>query len=88
MVPESVMPTYPFLLSAGLANARADATGQAMPDSASAEGVLEPYGEDTHVRAFDGEPGRLTEMDAVVAYLQILGGLTDLAQADTTPPEE
>ena len=41
-------------------------------------GVVERYGEATHVRAFDGRPDRLTEMDALVAYLQILGGLTDL----------
>jgi cytochrome c oxidase cbb3-type subunit 2 len=31
------------------------------------------------VRAFDGQPDRLTEMDALVAYLQILGRLTDAA---------
>jgi cytochrome c oxidase cbb3-type subunit 2 len=31
------------------------------------------------VRAFDGRPGQLTEMDAMVAYLQILGRLTDAA---------
>ena len=46
--------------------------------------MLERYGEDTHVRAFDGDPGRVTEMDALVAYLQILGGLTDAA--DITRP--
>jgi cytochrome c oxidase cbb3-type subunit 2 len=31
------------------------------------------------VRAFDGAPGELTEMDALVAYLQVLGHLTDAA---------
>jgi cytochrome c oxidase cbb3-type subunit II len=31
------------------------------------------------VRAFDGKPGELTELDALVAYLQILGKLTDAA---------
>ena len=31
------------------------------------------------MRAFDGMPGELTEMDALVAYLQILGRLTDAA---------
>jgi cytochrome c oxidase cbb3-type subunit 2 len=71
-----------------IANARVDAIGQGIPDSASAEGLVERYGEDTHVRAFDGDPSRLTEMDAVVAYLQILGRLTDLAVASATPPEE
>ena len=37
------------------------------------------YGEATKVSAFDGEPGELTEMDALVAYLQVLGRLTDAA---------
>jgi cytochrome c oxidase cbb3-type subunit 2 len=36
------------------------------------------------VRAFDGAPGRLTEMDALVAYLQVLGRLTDVAQKSRT----
>ena len=30
------------------------------------------------MRTFDGRPDRVTEMDALVAYLQILGKLTDL----------
>jgi cytochrome c oxidase cbb3-type subunit 2 len=62
-----------------IANAGADAYGQAAPDSPNAEGVAKRYGQATNVRAFDGEPGRLTEMDALVAYLQVLGRLTDAA---------
>jgi len=34
----------------------------------------------TNVRYFDGIEGRVTEMDALVAYLQILGELTDIAE--------
>ena len=41
--------------------------------------MTERYGEATKVRAFDGEPSELTEMDALVAYLQVLGRLTDAA---------
>lgn len=63
-----------------IANAAADAYGQAAPDSPRAEGVAKRYGEATNIRAFDGRPGELTEMDALVAYLQILGKLTDAAQ--------
>ena len=37
------------------------------------------------MRAFDGGPGELTEMDALVAYLQILGRLTDAAQQADRP---
>jgi cytochrome c oxidase cbb3-type subunit 2 len=62
-----------------IANASADATGQANPDSPLAEGVTKRYGKATTVRAFDGRPNQLTEMDALVAYLQILGRLTDAA---------
>ncbi|MBB5053975.1 cytochrome c oxidase cbb3-type subunit 2 [Afipia massiliensis] len=63
-----------------IVNAAADAYGQAAPDSPRAEGVAKRYGEATNIRAFDGRPGELTEMDALVAYLQILGKLTDAAQ--------
>jgi cytochrome c oxidase cbb3-type subunit 2 len=62
-----------------IANAVADAYGQEAPDSPDAEGVTKRYGAATNVRAFDGVAGRLTEMDALVAYLQILGRLTDAA---------
>jgi cytochrome c oxidase cbb3-type subunit 2 len=62
-----------------IANAAADARGQADPDSPAAQGVTKRYGEATTVRAFDGRPAELTEMDALVAYLQILGRLTDAA---------
>ena len=48
-------------------------------DSPLADGVTKRYGKATTVRAFDGRPGQLTEMDAVVAYLQVLGRLTDAA---------
>ena len=63
-----------------IANATADALGQASPDSDRAAGVSERYGEATTIAAFDGVPGGPTEMDAVVAYLQILGRLTDVAK--------
>ncbi len=33
------------------------------------------------IRDFDGKPGRLTEMDALVAYLQMLGTLVDVDSA-------
>jgi cytochrome c oxidase cbb3-type subunit 2 len=62
-----------------IANAATDAYGQAAPDTPFAAGVTKRYGEATTVRTFDAQPGRLTEMDALVAYLQILGRLTDVA---------
>src|SRR3546814_2721851 len=62
-----------------IANAVADAYGQAAPDTPQADRVAERYGEATSIRAFDGDTARITEMDALVAYLQILGRLTDVA---------
>ena len=70
-----------------IANAAADAYGQAMPDSAQAAGVIERYDEDTNVRSFDGNPEWVSEMDALVAYLQILGNLTDAPYIDEGPEE-
>jgi len=70
-----------------IANAAADAYGQAAPDSSRAEGVTKRYGEATHVRAFDGRPNDLTEMDALVAYLQVLGRLTDAAHKPVASAE-
>ena len=63
-----------------IANATADALGQASPDTDRAAGVADRYGEATTISAFDGTRGGPTEMDALVAYLQILGRLTDVAQ--------
>lgn len=62
-------------------NAPDDAKGQAGPDGPWADGVRARYGETTNVRTFDDDPGTVTEMDALVAYLQILGHLTDAAHA-------
>ncbi|MCP8896152.1 cytochrome-c oxidase, cbb3-type subunit II [Shinella daejeonensis] len=66
-----------------IGNAVADARGQANPDSNEAGGVTERYGEATNVRAFDGRTDVVTEMDALVAYLQVLGRLTTAAQQQT-----
>lgn len=60
-------------------NALNDTLAQANPDAEGTDALRERYGEDVAVRAFDGDPERLTEMDALVAYLQSLGTLTDAA---------
>lgn len=69
-----------------IANATADAIAQASSDGS--DGLITRYGEATQARVFDGNPGRVTEMDALVAYLQILGRLTDAAHANSPPPEK
>ncbi len=63
---------------AHFANALADLRAQADPDS-DTSGLVERYGERVNVRDFDGNPDRLTEMDALVAYLQMLGTLVDFS---------
>ncbi|OYX44092.1 MAG: cytochrome-c oxidase, cbb3-type subunit II [Rhodobacterales bacterium 32-67-9] len=60
-----------------IAAAKTDALAQSRPDSDGAEAVTVRYGGKVAVRAFDGDPETLTEMDAVVAYLQSLGTLTE-----------
>ncbi len=60
---------------AQIENAAADLRAQADPDGDSS-GLEERYPK-VQVRDFDGDPGRLTEMDALVAYLQMLGTLVD-----------
>ena len=60
-----------------LANAQADFAAQADPDS-DYDGVLERYGDAVNVRNFDGQPG-ISEADAIIAYLQMLGTLVDFS---------
>jgi cytochrome c oxidase cbb3-type subunit 2 len=55
--------------------ARADLVAQATPD-ADTSGLLARYPK-AQARDFDGDPRRVTEMDALVAYLQMLGTLVD-----------
>lgn len=71
-----------------IVNATADACGQAMPDTDQASGVAERYGEATQISAFDGVATNLTEMDALVAYLQVLGQLTRAAYENTAASEQ
>ena len=59
-----------------------DAYGQANPDSDAGYAFAERYGYDANSRYFDGDRERLTEMDALVAYLQIMGRLSDAAQSE------
>ena len=63
-----------------LDNAERDLIAQATPD-ADTSGLMARY---NNVRAedFDGDPRRITEMDALVAYLQMLGTLVDFTTYD------
>ena len=59
-----------------IAKANEDLRAQADPDADSTD-LLKRYPK-AQVRDFDGNPARLTEMDALVAYLQVLGTMVDV----------
>ena len=63
-------------------NAAADFAAQANPDADTA-GLLERYAK-ANVRNFDGQP-ELTEMDALIAYLQVLGTMVDFSTFQPDP---
>jgi cytochrome c oxidase cbb3-type subunit 2 len=56
--------------------AMADLKAQADPEADA--GDLEKRYPKAQIRDFDGNPDRLTEMDALIAYLQMLGTLVDV----------
>ena len=109
VVPESIMPGYPWLakrrldgdtIDANLAALKAigvpytdemvklavaDLKAQVDPDSDGAEALLKRYPK-AQVRQFDGDPSFISEMDALVAYLQMLGTLVDFATFDASGP--
>jgi cytochrome c oxidase cbb3-type subunit 2 len=67
-------------------NAQADLEAQADP-TASGAGLRKRYGNKVIQRDFDGDPNRVTEMDALIAYLQMLGGLVDFRTYKADAPE-
>jgi cytochrome c oxidase cbb3-type subunit 2 len=69
-----------------IANAKADLEAQASPDSAGIEAMQKRYG-NASARDFDGDPKRITEMDALIAYLQMLGTLVDFKTYKADAPE-
>ena len=64
-------------------SAAADLAAQADPEGAHAA-LLKRYPK-AAVGDFDGDPKRLTEMDAIIAYMQILGRMVDFK---TVKPEQ
>jgi cytochrome c oxidase cbb3-type subunit 2 len=110
VVPESIMPGYPWLAETKLelrdtsaklktlrrvgvpyseemlANAEQDLIAQVTPDSRIAKDFLRRYPK-ARVAKFDNRPGtQPSELDALVAYLQMLGTLVDFASFDASGP--
>jgi cytochrome c oxidase cbb3-type subunit 2 len=110
VVPESIMPGYPWLARTTLetrdvaerlatlravgvpyteemiAKAKQDLLAQVTPDSRAAREFQKRYPK-AKVAKFDGQPGtEPSELDALVAYLQMLGTLVDFATFDVSRP--
>ncbi len=105
LVPESIMPAYPFLAERELRyadiadhletlrflgqpytdeqieNARADILNQANGEAHDPDALLARYPKAV-IGDFDGNPEQVTELDAVIAYLQMLGTLVDFTTYD------
>jgi cytochrome c oxidase cbb3-type subunit II len=64
-----------------VAQALADLQAQASPDADSA-GLKKRY-PGAKAGLFDGDPAHVTEMDALVAYLQVLGTMVDFRNVDS-----
>src|SRR5688572_15645963 len=110
VVPESIMPGYPWLAETKLdvremaaklktlkrvgvpysdemiEKAQQDVIAQISPDSRIARELLRRYPK-AKVGKFDGKPNlQPSELDALVAYLQMLGTLVDFATFDASGP--
>ncbi len=107
VVPESIMPNYPWLLENALNysdmadrmralkkvgvpysetsaeyQANVDKFGKAMADQLNINLADENLLAQARTENFDGDRSRLTEMDALIAYLQVLGTMVDFSQYD------
>ena len=109
VVPESVMPGYPFLARRELdykdiadkltvlreegvpytdeeiKDAKADLERQVDPNAEGLKDFLARYPK-AQARQFDGDPRYVSELDAVIAYLQMLGTLVNFATFDAAGP--
>jgi len=61
--------------------ARADVKTQATTDAPDAAALAKRYPR-SQARDYDGNPTRVTEADALIAYLQVLGTLVDFKLYD------
>ena len=59
-----------------------DAMAQAANDSPHHDGLVERYGDNVNMRDFDGQKQFTSELDALIAYLQVLGTMAELQDYD------
>ena len=110
LVPESIMPGYPWLTQTKvdtrdllarmttlrmvgvpytdemLANAERDLAAQINPESRPARDLVKRYPKAKVVRFEQRKIAEATELDALVAYLQILGQMVDFTTFDAAGP--
>jgi cytochrome c oxidase cbb3-type subunit 2 len=67
-------------------NAKADLEAQANPDSDGAAKLAKRYPK-VQIRDFDGNPKMISEADALIAYMQMLGTLVDFSTYKADAPE-
>ena len=107
VVPQSIMPNYPWLLATDLDysdvadrmralrwtgvpysvtqpeyDRNVKTFGKATADLLDINQAQDSLLKQARDREFDGNPARITEMDALVAYLQVLGTMIDFTQYD------
>ncbi|NBX65600.1 MAG: cytochrome-c oxidase, cbb3-type subunit II [Proteobacteria bacterium] len=64
-----------------------DAMAQARVDSPNIDGLKARYGEKVNARDFDSNPNLTSEMDALIAYLQVLGTMVDFTSYEPRSAE-
>ncbi|HMQ11994.1 MAG TPA: cytochrome-c oxidase, cbb3-type subunit II [Candidatus Competibacter phosphatis] len=107
VVPQSIMPNYPWLLETELDysdlasrmgalratgvpysltqqeyDANVSRFGKAVADQLDISQAQDSLMKQAHEKDFDGIPGQITEMEALVAYLQVLGTMVDFTKYD------
>ena len=70
-----------------IANATKDLETQVDAFAGENSGLKKRYGAKVNQRDFDGDPNKLSEMDALVAYLQVLGTMVDFRTYKAEDPE-
>lgn len=70
-----------------IANAKNDLEAQADPFDSRGTKLKARYGQKVAQRDFDGDSEKVTEMDALIAYLQMLGTLVDFKTYQADKPE-
>jgi cytochrome c oxidase cbb3-type subunit 2 len=70
-----------------IAAAKEDVEGQTDAFAGETSALRKRYGAKVNQRDFDGDPNRLTEMDALLAYLQVTGTMVDFKTYQAEDPE-